>query len=79
VRRADGRLVARLVLAYPERQVAVEYDGAWHWNQRRDDDRRRDTLRALGWTVLVFSGEDVFKTPVRTARLVAQAVDRAAA
>lgn len=79
VRGPDGRFVARLDLAYPERRVAVEYDGAFHWGQRRADDRRRDALRSLGWTVLVFSAEDVFNAPARTARLVDQALARAAA
>jgi hypothetical protein len=74
VRGSDDRFVARLDLAYPDRFVAVEYDGALHWKQRREDDRRRDALRVLGWTVLVFSSEDVFSTPVRTARLVEQAL-----
>jgi very-short-patch-repair endonuclease len=63
VRDSDGRFVARLDLAYPDQRVAVEYDGAWHWQQRRADDRRRDRLRALGWVVLVVSAEDVFRQP----------------
>lgn len=79
VRRPDGSFVARLDLAYPNQRVGVEYDGALHWAQRRSDDRRRDALRALNWTVLVFSSEDLFRTPTRTARLVEQALARAAA
>lgn len=57
---AAGNFVARLDLAYPEPRVAVEYDGAWHWQRRREDDRRRDRLRALGWTVIVVSADDIF-------------------
>lgn len=49
----------RLDLGYREQLTAVEYDGALHWEQRRDDDRRRDAIRAMGWEVLVFSGADV--------------------
>ncbi len=60
---AAGRFVARLDLAYEAEKVAVEYDGAHHWTERRHDDRRRDALRALGWTVLVFSADDVYRTP----------------
>jgi hypothetical protein len=55
-----GNFVARVDLAYPEMRIAIEYDGAWHWNRRREDDRRRDALRALGWIVIVVSAEDVF-------------------
>jgi hypothetical protein len=63
VRDDEGDFVARLDLAYPAERVAVEYDGAFHWDQRRADDRRRDALRALGWTVLVVSGQDYYQSP----------------
>lgn len=58
-----GAVVARLDLAYPDEHVAVEYDGTFHWDQRRADDRRRDALRALGWTVVVVSAEDYYQSP----------------
>ena len=60
---ASGRFVARLDLAFPRYRVAVEYDGAFHWKQRREDDRRRDAVRLLGWTVLVVSAEDYYRHP----------------
>lgn len=63
VHRAHGGFVGRLDLAYPEAGLGVEYDGADHWKQRREDDRRRAAIRACGWEVLVFSADDVFKTP----------------
>ena len=63
VHRSVGGFVGRLDLAYPEATVGVEYDGADHWKQRREDDRRRAAIRACGWEVLVFSADDVFKTP----------------
>ncbi|HET6908102.1 MAG TPA: DUF559 domain-containing protein [Mycobacteriales bacterium] len=63
VRRADGGFVGRVDLAYPELKIAIEYDGAWHWKQRREDDRRRAALRALGWDVLVYSADDIYGTP----------------
>jgi hypothetical protein len=75
----DGRFVARLDLAYEAYKVAVEYDGAEHWAQRRYDDRRRDALRVLGWTVLVFSAEDVYRTPLTVASRVRAALVRAGA
>lgn len=59
VRDASGNFVARLDLAYLGPRLAIEYDGAFHWEQRREDDRRRDAVRALGWTVLVVSASDL--------------------
>lgn len=59
VRDAGGSFVARLDLAYLGSRLAIEYDGAFHFDQRREDDRRRDAIRALGWTVLVVSGSDL--------------------
>jgi very-short-patch-repair endonuclease len=78
IRTADGRFVARVDLAYVEANLVVEYDGAWHWQQRRRDDRRRDALRALGWTVLVFSAEDVYRHPADIVVAVESALRRAA-
>lgn len=58
-----GRFVARADLGYEDMRFLVEYDGAFHWEQRRADDRRRDAMRELGWDVLVVSSEDYYKTP----------------
>lgn len=71
VRNVGGAFVARVDLAYPALKIAIEYDGAWHWDRRRDDDRRRDALRALGWDVLVYSADDVFAHPERVVAEVA--------
>ena len=59
VRDGSGDFVARLDLAYLGCRLAIEYDGAFHWEQRREDDRRRDAVRALGWTVMVVSASDL--------------------
>lgn len=50
----DGRFVARVDLAWPERRVAVEYDGAWHASaeQLERDRRRLNRLQNAGWLVL---------------------------
>ena len=69
-----GTFVARADLAYPEQKLAVEYDGAWHWRQRREDDRRRAAMRALGWEVLVFDADDVYGNPDGVASEVAAAL-----
>jgi very-short-patch-repair endonuclease len=63
VRTPSGELVGRADFAYPEQRLIVEYDGAQHWEQRRTDDRRRDAMRALGWTVLVASKSDYYSAP----------------
>ncbi len=57
----------RLDLAYPQRRVAVEYDGADHRSQRR---ARRDLVReaalaAAGWRVLRFDADVVLSRPDR--------------
>ena len=75
----DGSFVGRLDLAFEAQRVAVEYDGAWHWGQRRDDDRRRDAIRRLGWTVIVVSAEDYYKDPAGIVRRVREALADAAA
>lgn len=62
---AGGNFVARLDLAYEGIKLAIEYDGSWHWDERRADDRRRDAVRALGWTVIVVSAEDYRDAPRR--------------
>jgi very-short-patch-repair endonuclease len=53
--RVDGRLVARVDLAYTEARLVIEYDSdAWHTGvtHRHRDADRRNRLRALGWTVI---------------------------
>jgi very-short-patch-repair endonuclease len=49
-----GGFIARLDLAWPERKVAIEYDGAHHLSRRQHsrDLERHNRLRAAGWTVL---------------------------
>jgi hypothetical protein len=69
-----GVFIARADLAYPQQRLAVEYDGAWHWGRRREDDRRRAAMRAAGWEVLVYSADDVYGDPDRIVREVRQAL-----
>lgn len=58
---ADRRLVARVDLAYPAHRVAIEFD-SFRWHEPRRARRhtlvRRNRLEALGWHVLVATGED---------------------
>lgn len=79
IRDAHGHFVARADLAYPDRRIIVEYDGALHWEQRRADDRRRDAIRALGWTVFVASRSDYYDDPEAFLARVRQAFTATAA
>jgi hypothetical protein len=58
----EGRFVARLDMAYPNWRVAVEYDGGHHERdpkQRQRDRERREAIEALGWRVIVVTGQDL--------------------
>jgi hypothetical protein len=74
VRTAAGEFVARLDFAWPDARVALEYDGADHWSQRRHDDRRRAAARALGWHIDVISADDYWKTPDAVVEMVWRAL-----
>jgi hypothetical protein len=65
------RIVARLDFAYPDAMLVLEYDGDHHRDRItfRFDLERQNELRALGWTVLRFTADDVLRHP---ARVVAQ-------
>ncbi|WP_138759978.1 DUF559 domain-containing protein [Modestobacter altitudinis] len=58
---ADGSFVARVDFAWPELRLAVEYDGAYHFedDQIPKDDERIAALRAAGWRVLRISAADL--------------------
>lgn len=53
-------------LAYPERRIAIEYEGDHHrtdsaqWNR---DIEKHDRLAAAGWRVIRVTREDVFSRP----------------
>jgi AbiEi antitoxin C-terminal domain/Protein of unknown function (DUF559) len=56
-----GFTLARVDLAYPAALLAVEYDGALHFDRRRAElDRQRDSLLArYGWETLRLVSDDV--------------------
>ncbi|MGH3978831.1 MAG: endonuclease domain-containing protein [Pseudonocardiaceae bacterium] len=72
-----GRL-ACADLAFPERKVAVEYDGSWRdgqlWALNRDRDRL-NRVQAAGWEV-VFVTAQLLHDPARMVRTVRAALDR---
>ena len=72
--RKDGRVVARIDLAYPEARLAIEADGfVYHSSPRkwRSDRERQNFLVSLGWTVYRVTWEDVTQ---RSSRIVADIV-----
>jgi len=73
---ANGTPVARLDLAYVHTRLGIEYDGECHWEPRavRKDLLRQNALRAVGWTVLRFTADDVLRHPGRVVAQVRSAL-----
>jgi hypothetical protein len=59
--RVGGELLGRVDLAFPEARLAVEYEGAYHFEDGQivRDDARYERLRAAGWTVIRLSSADL--------------------
>jgi hypothetical protein len=59
--RVDGRFVARVDFAWPERKVAVEYDGLWHAENGQfvRDRQRLNRLHAAGWRIVFVTAIDL--------------------
>lgn len=60
--RADGSVVARVDLAYPELKIAIEYEGDGHRvdkEQWRIDIRRQRDLEDHGWVVIRLTEADL--------------------
>lgn len=62
-----ARIVAWVDLAYPERRIAIEYDGEEHFTPRRSmrDTYRYTRLVDLGWRVYRYRARDVYGQPER--------------
>jgi hypothetical protein len=61
VRDGCGRFVGAVDLGFPEARLAIEYEGAYHFEDNqivRDDDRLR-RLEAAGWRVIRLSSLDL--------------------
>lgn len=72
-----GRFIARVDLAYPERRVAVEYDGDHHRTSTRQYDRdiaRFDRLHDAGWRVVRVRSRGLFRFPEETVARVRRAL-----
>ncbi len=69
--RHGGRFVGRVDFAWPERRVALEYEGAWHTRQIAADRRRIEALQAAGWRVLFVTAGDLAHPAALLTRLAA--------
>lgn len=72
-----GRLVTIPDLAYPLAKIAIFCDGhQWHSSEdkRTSDKKKRDYLKAKGWTVLIFSGSAINTTPGDCVKEVKRAI-----
>jgi hypothetical protein len=68
---ADGEFVARVDFAWPERKVALEYDGLWHAEpgQFARDRQRLNALREAGWSVVFVIAADLRDPGALVARI----------
>lgn len=66
-----GDFVVHVDLGFPEAQLALEYEGAYHFegDQIVRDDERYDRLRAAGWTVIRLSSADLRDLDAVVARI----------
>lgn len=73
--RSEGRFIARVDFAWPERRLAVEYDGLWHAEpgQFAKDRRRLNRLQAAGWRIVFVTAADL-QEPERLIALIAAAL-----
>jgi hypothetical protein len=81
LRDADGRLVARCDLAYPQWRIVIEYDSVQEHTGRGAllrDSARRNAIAALGFTPVVATVDDLHNRGVRLASVIRQIRDRAA-
>ena len=75
--RHDGRIVAVVDFAYPDKRVAIEVDGyRWHSGRGRwqSDLARRNALAALGWRVIHATSTDMTR-PAALLSTILEALD----
>ncbi len=75
---AQGEFVARADLYYPQRRLAIEYDGATHRESLLEDNRRQNRLLGAGYRLLRFASGDVLRAPGSVISEVRGALTRAA-
>jgi Protein of unknown function (DUF559) len=68
-----GVFVARPDLCYPERRLALEYDGGIHRNNLVADNRRQNRLLDAGYRVFRFTAGDIYRSQASVLALVRRA------
>lgn len=73
------RMTVTVDTAYPEQKVIIEYDGDAHRRDKRQyrwDERKRQALRAAGYTVIVVFADDILTDdgPAKLAERVGRAL-----
>jgi hypothetical protein len=58
-----GRFLGRPDLYYPERRLALEYDGGFHRDRMAEDNRRQNRLISNGIRLLRFTAGDILGSP----------------
>jgi hypothetical protein len=73
--RTNDRFVARVDFAWPELEVALEYEGNWQGERQNvaKDRRRLDDLSAAGWRVIFVTAGDL-RNPGRLLARIAAAL-----
>ncbi|HEX6348508.1 MAG TPA: DUF559 domain-containing protein [Candidatus Dormibacteraeota bacterium] len=69
-----GRQLGRVDLYYPQRRLAIEYDGGNHRERLVEDNRRQNLIQKAGITILRFTSADVYGAPDLVAALVGSAL-----
>jgi hypothetical protein len=74
---AEGRVLRRLDLSYPELRLAIEYDGRHHAEVVRQweaDLDRREELEHDGWRIIVVTASGIYREPSRTLDRIRRAI-----
>jgi very-short-patch-repair endonuclease len=79
LRDESGLFLARPDLYYPNRRLAIEYDGATHRERLAADNRRQNRLVDAGYCILRFSASDVLNDPASVVAIVRRALDASGA
>jgi very-short-patch-repair endonuclease len=73
--RIGDRSIARVDFAWPEQQLALEYEGAWHGERQQvaRDRRRLNDLTRAGWRVIFVTAAEL-RDPIRLIERLAEAL-----
>jgi hypothetical protein len=71
--RINGQSIARVDFAWPDKKIALEYDGLWHADEKQfgKDRRRLNRLREAGWTVVFVTAAHFYRPDELIAEIAA--------